>query len=153
MSGDAFRINEAFNLVGAQEAHETDLPAYAGRGEEPDQTPLAVTEELINSEGAHSEPLPAHTSHPMKLLDKKGRTWAVLHLRSRASASNKMPVLMESDPIEGSVTLNLLKDDGIVSVCISVSALQWFLHRGLFCSLGQWQTFFWSRYGRLYLFH
>ncbi|KAJ3546756.1 hypothetical protein NM688_g5477 [Phlebia brevispora] len=84
-------------------AEASDLPAYSSlSAHAADFTTRALVE------------------HSYALDDKKDGSWFTLKISSRASSPSSLPLLVEGDPIVGSVSLALVKEAKIKSISISV---------------------------------
>jgi hypothetical protein len=80
--------------------------------------PLAET-----SASSMESPLRSLTQHNYTLTNKKAKPWATLTLHSSAHSPQQKPIFLGDQPITGSVSLSLDKEDSIATISISVSFL------------------------------
>lgn len=73
---------------------------------------------------AYSSKAPGSSKAPVEHVytteDGKGRPWLTLNIASKASSPSHLPLLLEGEPIVGTVSLDLTEDAKIKSVSISV---------------------------------
>lgn len=100
--------------------NDIDLPSYtAVSGPE---LGSSATDQISPSPANFPETRPHERSeHSHVLTDSKGKPWATLILQSSARSPQHMPIFMEEDTVEGSLSLDLDKKGSITSVLIIVS--------------------------------
>jgi hypothetical protein len=109
----------------AQVDNGSELPAYSfeavrASGSEPGSPALTYT-----SPSPASFPEPRHRElyeHTHVLTDSKNKPWATLTLQSCNQSSQQMPIFVDDQPIEGSLSLDLDRKESITSVSIIVMA-------------------------------
>ena len=88
-----------------------ELPAYSPPPESP----------TINAALSPREPV----THTCSLTNRQGKDWARLKVISKARSAESVPLILEGEPICGSVELDLATDTPMKSVMIHVSLLLW----------------------------
>ncbi|EKM55930.1 uncharacterized protein PHACADRAFT_209440 [Phanerochaete carnosa HHB-10118-sp] len=69
---------------------------------------------------AGAPPYPEPVVHCYPLTHKDGKTWATLRVHSRASSAELLPRLVQGEPIQGSLDLELPKETSIKSISVSI---------------------------------
>lgn len=95
--------DDELSVAGGSQQDQADLPAYS-------QT-LQPSTQYTPSE---------HAEHATVLNDDDGNAYCTLKVLSRSASTKSLPILMEGEPVTGSIELHLKKADPIKAVTISV---------------------------------
>ena len=95
-------------------------PPYSSRRQPRSALPAYLANSASASTDSHSTLNSFRCQHQYSLETSKRRPWVTLSVHSRSPHSNLLPLFFEHDVICGSVSLDLVKPDGIRGVNITV---------------------------------
>lgn len=97
-------------------------PPYSSRRQPRSALPAYLANSASASTDSHSTLNSFRCQHQYSLETSKRRPWVTLSVHSRSPHSNLLPLFFEHDVICGSVSLDLVKPDGIRGVNITLQA-------------------------------